>query len=431
MASEVFVLATSSTRFGRLPEASFSELAATVTRQVLADARLGSGVEEDLGAEIGSSWFGNCLMHAWEQTNVRGQMCLTSSVEAGLIPLGVPITNVEAACATGSVALHGAIKDVRSGDADVSLAIAVERMSGVPAADGIEQRSRSLQLLRGSTDNLHFARIAETYRDAGRQVGVDFAPAAGRSMFMDTYAIQALLHMQKYGTTKEQVAAGCAKNHQYGALNPLAQYQQAMTVEDVLADVVVTEPFTRAMCAPVGDGAAAALVVSGDWLAAQPEAVRSRALLVRAHAASSGSYLRRSGEPTLTATAAQRAYARAGLKPTDIDVVELHDATSFGEILQAEMLGLCEPGQGGPFVADGATGPGGVVPVNTSGGLVSKGHPIGATGLSMLHEIGLQLRGEAGERQVPEARIGLVENGGGVLGLEEAACAITILERNS
>jgi len=143
----------------------------------------------------------------------------------------------------------------------------------------------------------------------------------------------------------------------------------------------------------------------------------------------SGGKYKQLDEPSLSMTAAQRAYKQAGLTPNDVDVAEVHDATSFCEILQVEMMGFCDIGKGGEFVGAGETGPGGKVPVNTGGGLVSKGHPVGATGLSMVNELCTQLRGEAGERQVENARIGLAENGGGVIGFEEAACAVTILER--
>ena len=158
-----------------------------------------------------------------------------------------------------------------------------------------------------------------------------------------------------------------------------------------------------------------------------PAAVRERALRISASVLTGGKY-RRLDEPGLSQVAAQRAYSMAGLRPLDIDVAEVHDATSFCELYQAEMLGFCEIGQGGAYVASGATALGGERPINLSGGLVSKGHPVGATGLSMIHELALQLRGEAGERQASRARIGLAENGGGVIGFEEAACAVTILQ---
>ncbi|MWA03267.1 hypothetical protein F8568_023385 [Actinomadura sp. LD22] len=250
-----------------------------------------------------------------------------------------------------------------------------------------------------------------------------------RTMFMDTYAAQANYHMHRFGTTQRQIAAVAAKNHTNGAANPLAQYRFAMTVDEVLADREVSYPLTRAMCAPVGDGAAAAVVVCSERaLTSLPEAVRERAVRVAAAVLRSGVY-RRPDEVSLSRVAADRAYELAGMKPEDIDVAEVHDATAFGEIYQAEMLRFCDVGAGGPFVAAGATALDGRPPLNTSGGLLSKGHPIAASGLSMTHEVVSQLRGEAGPRQVRDARVALVENGGGIMGLEEAACCVTILDR--
>jgi acetyl-CoA acetyltransferase len=178
----------------------------------------------------------------------------------------------------------------------------------------------------------------------------------------------------------------------------------------------------------LGDGAAAALLCSEDALADFPPAAQARAVRVRASELTGGKY-RRLDEPGLSRVAADKAYAATGLKPADIDVVELHDATSFCEVFQLEMLRLCPDGQGGRFIESGATALSGQLPVNLSGGLVSKGHPVGATGLSMVHETCLQLRGEAGERQVRGASIGLIENGGGVMGFDEAACAVHLLEK--
>jgi len=259
-------------------------------------------------------------------------------------------------------------------------------------------------------------------------MGKTFSPQPDGSIAMDTYAIQALYHMKRYGTTVEQIAAGAAKNHCNGALNPNAQYRFAMTTQQVLDDRLVSDPFTRSMCAPIGDGAAAALLCSESYLRKQSPEVQKRAVLIRGFGLAGGKY-RNLDEPGLTRHAADRAYAMAGIRPQQIDVAEVHDATSFCEIYQSEMLRFCEPGEGGPFVASGATSLTGNLPINTSGGLVSKGHPIGATGLSMCYELVTQLRGEAGARQVKDAIFALEENGGGVIGMEEAVAAVIIYER--
>ena len=195
-----------------------------------------------------------------------------------------------------------------------------------------------------------------------------------------------------------------------------------------MADREISYPLTRAMCAPMGDGAAALLVASEDFLRGCPAPVRERAVKVRACALSGGKY-RALDERGLSYAAARRAYDQAGVAPADIDVAEVHDATAFSHLYQCEMLGFCPEGEGGRFIESGETGPGGKVPLNTSGGLIAKGHPIGATGASMIAELVEQLRGEAGTRQVEGARLGLAENGGGVIGFDEAVCVVTILER--
>lgn len=191
---------------------------------------------------------------------------------------------------------------------------------------------------------------------------------------------------------------------------------------------MVSDPLTRAMCSPISDGAAGVLLCSHSFLREYGDDTRERAVRVRGMGAASGRY-RDPDEPSMTSMAAKRAYDDSGLQPGDIDLAEVHDATSFSEILQAETMGFCEPGTGGRFHESGATALGGSLPMNTSGGLVSKGHPIGATGISQIVELVDQLRGEAGERQVHGAEIGLAENGGGVMGFDEAACVLTILER--
>lgn len=231
--------------------------------------------------------------------------------------------------------------------------------------------------------------------------------------------------MAKFGSTQRQLAVISAKNHFHGSLNPLAQIQKNMIVEEVLADQPVSYPLTRAMCSPVGDGAAAAVLCSGDFL---KKITGARPVKIRASVLGSGKDRPFEGED-IGERLSRQAYNLAGLGAEDIDVAELHDATAFGELHQLEVMGFCPPGEGGIFSESGATKLGGKIPVNTSGGLESRGHPIGASGLAQIHEIVTQLRGEAGRRQVAGARIGLTENGGGNLGYEEAAMTVHILER--
>lgn len=415
--SGVYVVGAISTRFGKRPQDSIKDLTREAYLEVLLDAAAISA------SDIESCWFGNCGMWTDNQGSIRGQVALTPLVREGLFPERVPVTNVEGGCATASMAFNGAWKDIMSGTAEVSLALGVEKTY---FPDNPEKTS---QLYCGGIDQYDPQEWEEYYRNAGAEAGKAFEPAPDRTIFMDTYAMQASYHMKRYGTTAEQIAIAAAKNHCYGALNQRAQYRFNMTAQEVLADRPVTAPLTRAMCAPVGDGAAAALLVSEDFLKRLPQPVQSRAVRVAATTLSGGKY-RSLEEPGLSRFAARKAYAQAGIKPADIDVAEVHDATSFCEIYQAEMLEFCDEGEGGAFVGSGATSPGGQLPINTSGGLVSKGHPVGATGLSMIAELTEQLRGEAGERQVASPRYALAENGGGVMGFDEAACSVIILEAN-
>jgi acetyl-CoA acetyltransferase len=413
---DVWILGSASTRFGKRPDDTFKALTAEVYKAVLADA----GWEN--GAPIEQAWFGNCGMGTFGQRNIRGQVCFIPLVRDGLFPERAPIINVEGGCATASMAFHGAWKDVASGDMDVSLAIGVEK-TFVPG-----DTARTLEIFEGGIDQLDPAEWQAYYAARGEEAGKPFVPnAGGGTLFMDTYAMQAAWHMKHRGTTREQIALACSKNHWHGSMNPKAQYRFEVTPEAALADREISWPLTRAMCAPIGDGAAAAILVSQAVLDRQPPEVRARAVKVRASVLTGGKY-RAPDEPGLSHVAARRAYAKAGLTPADVDLLEVHDATSFCEIFQLEMLGFAEPGGGGPLVASGATRLGGRLPVNLSGGLVSKGHPVGATGLSMIDELVLQLRGEAGPRQAERARIALAENGGGVIGFDEAACSVVLLE---
>lgn len=412
----VYVLGAFSTPFGRQPETSVKELVRQAYSGVLADSGLPDGMTID------SAWFGNCGMWLDGQGSIRGQVCLSPLVAEGLFPERVPVTNVEGGCASGSLAFNGAWKDIVSGSAEVSLAMGVEKTFFPNDAP------KTQRLLEGGIDQYDPHIWQQYFHQAGELVGKPFATGEDRSIFMDTYAMQACYHMQQFGTTQQQIAIAAAKTHSNGALNPRAQYRFTLSVDEVLNDRAISYPLTRAMCAPIGDGAAAALLVSERFLRRLPSAIAARAVHVLATRLSGGKY-RRLDEPGLSRTAAMQAYQQAGLTPAQIDVAEVHDATSFCEIYQAEMLGFCEPGQGGPFIASGAAHLGGSLPINTSGGLVSKGHPVGATGLSMLAELAEQLRGEAGPRQVLQAHTALAENGGGAMGFDEAACSVVILQR--
>ena len=251
------------------------------------------------------------------------------------------------------------------------------------------------------------------------------------SPFMDIYAHAAREHMKKYGTTVEQFAAVASKSHFNSTLNPNAQYCFAVPIEKVLKDRMISYPITRSMCAPIGDGAASAIVCSENVV--QRLGLKNQAVKIRASLLGSGAEREFGSEeiPPLSKRLSQQAYEKAGVGPKDINIAEVHDATAYGEVVAAENLGFCPIGEGGIFAESGETKLDGKIPINPSGGLISRGHPIGASGLGQIHELVTQLRGDAGKRQVHDAKLALAENGGGVLGTDAAAMCIHILESPS
>jgi acetyl-CoA acetyltransferase len=250
------------------------------------------------------------------------------------------------------------------------------------------------------------------------------------SVFMDVYAALCRHHMLTYGTTQRQIAAVASKNHQHSVHNPLAQFREPCSIEQVLASPPIAYPLTLPMCSPISDGAAAVVLCNADGLK-RLNGAGGRAVRVLASVVQTGS-TRGIDEPhkIVAHLGAKKAYEQAGVAPSDVDVAEVHDATAMGEILNAESLMLVPFGEGGLAAERGDFTVGGRMPINPSGGLESKGHPIGATGLGQLHELVTQLRGEAGQRQVSGARIAIQENGGGLYGIEEAVVGITILAKN-
>lgn len=329
---------------------------------------------------------------------------------------GIPVHNVENACATGASAFALAVTQVRAGEADVALAVGSEKMH-------VGDPQRTMALFDTGYDVSDPAALERTLKELGGDV--DEPDLGQRSIFMDIYAAMARHHMRLHGTTPEQIAAVAAKNHAHAVENPRAHYRKAMTVEDVLGSRKLSHPLTVPMCAPVTDGGAAVVVCSDEGL----RRLRAdRPVQVLAAVVGTGTDRDTTTfDGHISQRVVARAYERAGVGPADVDVAEVHDATAFAEVLQTEMLGLVPPGQGGPAAERGDTTLGGRIPVNTSGGLESKGHPIGASGLGQIFELTDQLRGAAGPRQVPGARIALAENGGGFHRGEEAVTSIVIL----
>ena len=389
------------TRFTRHPDKGLKELGAEAVRAAVGDA----GLElRDLEA----AYVGNCAAGlVTGQESIRGQVIL-DAMGVG----GIPIVNVENACASGSTALREACVMVSAGIHDVVLALGVEKLTH-------PDKTRSFAAFAGAVDVDELKEMLASLEASG-----DAGAGRSRSMFMDVYASAARAHMQRYGTTREQFAAVAAKNSFHGSLNPRAQLQAALSVEEVLAERLVVEPLTRAMCSPIGDGAAAAVVVSERKARALGIARPVRVACIAMH---SGCH-HAEGEPDTVELCARDAYEEAGLGPRDLDVLEVHDASAPAEIIAYEQLGLCPKGEGGRHVESGASRLGGRQPVNTSGGLLRKGHPVGATGLAQIVELTEQLQGRAGRRQVEGARLALAQNGGGKKGNDAAAMLVTILQ---
>jgi acetyl-CoA acyltransferase len=405
MTRDVFIVGVSMTRFGK----RLDDTVKTLTALAVGDALRDAGLQGDA---VEAAWFSNTRQPMLEgQNTIRGQIALRA---AGIT--AIPIVNVENACASGSTAVLQAMAAIRADMIDIALVVGAEKMV-YP-----DRPEKVAAAFAGGTD-VHDRDAVLDYIVAmgGEQPGPD------RSLFMDLYAAQARVHMERFGTTQEDFARIAANTHGHGARNPLAQYRTPFSVEEVLADKPVVFPFTRAMCAPVSDGASALVLCSERALrrlgGQRAVRVRACALLSATHRAKDD-YEQHIGRRT-----ANKAYEQAGVGPEAIDVAEVHDATAYAAVQQIENLGLCQPGQIGARLRDGDFRIGGRTPVNPSGGLLAKGHPVGATGVAQLYELVQQLRGEAGDRQVTGARLAIAENGGGFLGVEEGVTAVTILEQ--
>jgi acetyl-CoA acetyltransferase len=368
-------------------EVTYPQLVAEAVGAALADAGLGYDQVERAAA-------GYVF-----QPSAAGQRAL---YDLGLT--GIPVVNVNNNCATGSTALLLAREWVQSGLADVALAVGFEQMtraamSGRPA--GVSTIDHHLAALPPEPD--------------------DGAPLTAR-----LFARAAEEHMRRFGSTTEDLARVAVKNHEHSTRNPFAQFQRPFTLDEVLADKPVAGPLTRTQCSPMSDGAAAAVLVSERFAqrhvpaGKRVEILAQRLVTDGPDAFSTGSAIDVVGTP-MTRRAVRAVLADAGVGIGDVDVVELHDCFSINEILSCEAMGMCAEGDGAALVRSGATTYGGEWVVNPSGGLISKGHPLGATGLAQCAELTWQLRGEAGDRQVPAARLGLAHN----LGLG-GACVVTL-----
>jgi acetyl-CoA acyltransferase len=408
----VYIVGVGMTSLGKHLEQSVKQLTARSIEAALSDAV----ATRDM---IEAAWFSNTRQGALEgQHGIRGQIAFKA---AGFE--GIPVFNTDSACASSSSGVMLAFAAIKAGIYEVALVVGTEKMN-YP-----DRRKEVFDAFKGSWDreNAEAQMAAVLAMGEGLEVPAEaLANVGDRSIFMDLYAAQARFHMKMFGTTQRQIACVASKNHNHSLYNPLAQYRFPMTVEEVLADRLVSWPMTRSMCAPMSDGSGALIVAAESALRRfnDRRAVRIRGIGV----SSSSNRGPEQYDRHLTRVAAMRCYEMAGTGPEAASVLEVHDASAIAEIIQLENLGVCAYGEGGVLAESGATRLGGRQPVNVSGGLLSKGHPIAATGAIQIHELVTQLRGEAGERQVEGARIGLAENGGGFLGYEEAACVVTMLE---
>ena len=396
------------TRFGKHMESGLKAIGAEAVRAALADASM---TADDLQA----AWVGNAAAGlVTGQESIRGEVVLR-----GMGIGKIPVVNVENACASASTAMNQACAMVSAGLYDIVLALGVEKLYH-------EDKRKTFGAFTGAVDVEALAEImAGLQKNAAAGGAKSASSGAGekRSMFMDIYAMAARAHMDRYGTTAEHFAGISAKNSLHGSFNPRAQFREALTVEQVLAAPMIAEPLTRPMCSPIGDGAAAAIIVSEKKAA---ELGISKPVRVVSSVLRSGWDLK-PDEAGVADLCAQEAYEEAGIGPDDLDAVELHDASAPAELMAYESLGLCPKGEGGRLVDEGVTKLGGPTPVNTSGGLLRKGHPVGATGLAQIVELTEQLQGRCGDRQVEGARVGLAHNGGGNIGVDAAALCVTIL----
>ncbi|MBS1860270.1 MAG: thiolase family protein [Actinobacteria bacterium] len=387
MSTEVEVAGVGMHPFGRFPESSLKDLARVAVVRALDDAGLGIKDVEAVYAANGMAG----LLQGQEQ--VRGQSVLR---EVGIER--VPVVNVDNACAGGSTALRLAAQAIALGEVEIALVVGFEKMF-------VDDLDRSLAALETAAD-------------------LDLIGGLGLQ-FTAIYAMRLRRILDAGLLEHRHLVEVTVKSHRNGALNPYAQHRKPVSAAEVVAARPIADPLTLLMCSSMSDGAAAIVLARGGRVE-RPERIR-----IRASASTSGFSRLDDDEPSIGTICAERAYARAGLGPADVDVAEIHDAMAPAELLYYEQLGFCEPGGAGELFDSGATAIEGRLPVNPSGGLSSRGHPVGATGVAQVVELTWQLRGSAGERQAKEPRIALAQNSGGWYEGESAACNVHILERTT
>lgn len=429
MKDRVYIIGAGMTPIVKQDGGSFEQLCDVAISEAMEDAGLNYKGDKDA---VGGIWYGNCA-HGMQMSQhcIRGQVVLRRlGFEA------MPVVNVENACATASTALNQAIHYILAGGIDLALAVGIEKaMPDLNNLGDLPEIVAALPFMTlsafwmGSEQDRKRQYIEKWRHEKSEILGIPYEETdvgKDRSPFMDYYAVKAIKVMKKYGYTQEQIARVCAKTHHHSTMNPKAQYRKDISWEEVMADKPITFPLTRPMCAPTGEGCAAAVVCSEKYLKEHKEI--KDPIEVLASVLVSGR-TRGDFDRDISGRGADIAFHQSGLNRKDIDVLELHDATSFGEIYQTAQAGFCTAEAAGDYCTSGATALGGELPTNVSGGLISRGHPVGCTGLAQAYELVTQLRGHAGIRQVKGAKIGMQINGGGLIGVEEAALGVHIYRR--
>ena len=385
---DVAIIGIGGMKFGSYPDKSLSDLGIEVCLKAIKDA----GIKPK---EIELAYAGNLAQWEWGQGLLIGHLVLR---ELGITQ--IPISRVENGCATGSCAFREAWYKIATGECDTAIAFGVEQMT-------VTDSAKMLSIFGGR-------QFPEREGDMGLS-----APGL--------FAMMARRHMEEFGTTKEQIAMVAVKNRKFGAMNPEAQLTSPVTLEEVLNARMICDPLTLYQCCPRGDGAAAVILASADTA----RRYTTKPIYVAASVHVTGSYPDDQSYTFFDADVrgAKAAYEMAGMGPADMDLAEVHDCFATAEIVHYEDLGFCSKGEGGRFIEAGYADLGGKIPVNTSGGLLSKGHVIGATGVSQIIEIVRQLRGHAGERQVADAKVALQHNGGGFIHTDTGSSLIHIFKR--
>ncbi|MDT7661967.1 MAG: acetyl-CoA acyltransferase [Pseudonocardiales bacterium] len=395
--ADVWVIGAAMTPFGRFADKDVLDLATEAALDALGDA--GTTIRDMDALAVGNMY----------QADAHNAQRLQKQIGQ----TGIPAYNVVNACATGATAVRVAWLSIRAGEADYGLAVGVEKMGKMGLLGGAAKKRADRKVFTPSG----------RYGSVAKPEGL-----LGTGLMPGVFAQAGTEYALRHGVSAEQFAEVARKNHAHSVLNPLAQYRKEFSLAEITGAEMISYPNTLPMCCPTGDGAAAVVLVSDAKLRTLDPDVRRRAVKISASVLTSDPWTESAQvQPdvnTLTRAAADQAYEKAGIGPDDLDLVELHDCFATAELLHYDNLRLCEPGGAGDFISSGGPWRDGKTPVNVSGGLLSKGHPIGATGVANLFEVVTHLRGEAGGRQIEGARVGLTH----VIGLA-SACAVHILER--